>query len=434
MKNRWNESDEQSYMSRHSGKYHPRQDTEKEILSQAYATVLLGADKELTMHGGGNTSIKVNMVDSTGKEKRALYVKATGTPLDAFTPEHFVAMDLEFLEGLKSSGGIDDADMAREFREHQLVRTDRLPSIESLMHAFLPARVVAHSHPEALLKIANRAGGRELLSERFGGDLAVIPYARMGYDLASAVSAAAARNPGGRGVAIVHHGLVAWGETAREVYDFTIDAVNRAEKFLASMPRRPLARGPEAPADTSIKHCQRFAPAIKAAMERALSTCIDNIDIKISLALLNAADVMELIDSPDGRRIICEPPMTPDYPMARRLLPLWLDIELNIDIDRVSSYINDAIAKHAGDYKAYLEAHGVSNPPTADLLPRAVVIPKVGVVCAGADENAAGAAADYTRQAFSIRREIFETGGVYRCLEEEYLFDMRYRGYQCPKK
>jgi rhamnose utilization protein RhaD (predicted bifunctional aldolase and dehydrogenase) len=423
MKNLWNDSDEQAYISRYSGKYYRYPDTEKEILRQAYATTLLGADRGLTMHGGGNTSIKVDVVDEEGKKKRALYVKATGTPLNLFEPEHFVVMDLEGLEGLKSRGGIDDAEMALEFKRRQLIRTERLPSIESLMHAFIPAEIVDHSHPEALLKIANRVGGAALLAECFGGDLAVIPYARMGRDLASAVSEAARRNAGCKGVFIVHHGLAAWGGAAREVYDLTIEIVNKAERFLSSITSKSVTLGTAVPAAESEGNYQKIAPLIREALR------IDN----VSLTLLNTPDVMELINSPDAS-ILRNPPLTPDYPMLRRILPLWLDVDLRRGVDEASSYIKAAVDKHVKEYSSYLKEHGVSDQPVIDLLPKAVVHPRIGVVCLGADEAAAAATADFTRQAFSIRRAVFESGGVYRCLAEEYLFDMQYRGYQRVKR
>ncbi|MDR2592195.1 MAG: class II aldolase/adducin family protein [Chitinispirillales bacterium] len=422
MKNLWNDTDEQTYISRYRGKYYTHPDTEKEILRQAYATTLLGADSALTMHGGGNTSIKVNIVDEAGKEKHALYVKATGTPLNLFEPEYFVVMDLDGLEGLKSRVGLDDADMASEFKRLRLARTDRLPSIESLMHAFIPAKIVDHSHPEALLKITNRAGGADLLTECFGKDLAVTPYARMGYDLASAVSESVRRNVGCGGVFIVHHGLVVWGDGAREVYDLTIEIVNRAERFLASMPSKPIRRGAEVSAAESERNYQKAAPLIREALGGG----------DVSLILLNAPDVMELINSPDAS-ILRNPPLTPDYPMLRRILPLWLDVDLHGGIDELSSYIKAAVDKHVKEYGDYLGKRGVSDQPIIDLLPKAIVHPRMGAVCFGTDEAAAAAVGDFTRQAFSIRRAIFESGGVYRCLAEEYLFDMQYRGYQRDK-
>ncbi|GBU21904.1 short-chain dehydrogenase [Fibrobacteres bacterium R8-0-B4] len=460
MKNIWTDSDEQAYISCYSGKHYHHFNTEKDILRQAYATTLLGADRALTMHGGGNTSIKINnIIDETGNAKRALYVKATGTPLNLFEPNHFVAMDLEFLEGLKSCGGIDDAAMAAEFKKRQLIRTDRLPSIESLMHAFIPAKIVDHSHPEALLKIANRAGGADLLTECFGKDLAVIPYARMGYDLAWAVSSAARQNPGCKGVVIIHHGLAVWGDEPRDVYDLTIEIVNRAERFLASMTVKSIAPGLKVSAEESEENYRKTAPLIREALlstirlrdchcglnpqsrgsrvEPAMTeTLIGSFkDAHISSILLNTPDVMELINSPDAS-IVRDPPLTPDFPMLRRILPLWLgaDVDLRGSVNELSSSIKTAVDKNAADYGGYLKEHGVSDQPVIDLLPKAVVHPRFGVICLGTDEASAIAIADFTRQAFSIRRSIFESGGVYRCLAEEYLFDMQYRGYQRSKR
>jgi rhamnose utilization protein RhaD (predicted bifunctional aldolase and dehydrogenase) len=420
MKNLWDDTDEQIYISCYRG-------TEKDILRQAYATTLLGSDNALTMHGGGNTSIKINntnIIDETGKEKRALYVKATGTPLNLFEPEHFVVMDLEFLEGLKSCGGIDDAAMASEFKKRQLIHTDRLPSIESLMHAFIPAKIVDHSHPEALLKIANRVGGASLLTECFGDDLAVIPYARMGYDLASSVSSAAQKNPRCKGVFIVHHGLAVWGDAARDVYDLTIEIVNKAERFLKAMTSRSIAPGLKVSSDESEENYRKVSPLIREALR------ID----EISLTLLNTPDVMELINSQNAY-ILRDPPLTPDCPMSRRILPLWLgaDVDLRGGIDELSSSVKVAVGKFVSDYGDYLKKHGVSDQPVIDLLPKAVIHPRIGAVCIGIDDASAAAAADFTRQAFSIRRAVFESGGVYQCLAEEYLFDMQYRGYQKAK-
>jgi rhamnose utilization protein RhaD (predicted bifunctional aldolase and dehydrogenase) len=149
---------------------------------------------------------------------------------------------------------------------------------------------------------------------------------------------------------------------------------------------------------------------------------------------LTTPDVLELINSPDGKDIICDPPMTPDYPMYTRILPLWIDVDINDPPENISSYISAAIDKHINDYKDYLKRLNVKDVPPADLLPQAIVHPKIGAICLGPDEASAKKIADFTRQAFSIRRAIFETGGVYQSLPEEHLFDMQYRGYQQMKK
>jgi len=433
MINRWNDNDAREYLSRHTNQ---QAATNDDLLLQAYATTLLGAENDLTMHGGGNTSVKKNIIDTDGNEKRALFVKASGTPLNAFAPEYFVAMDLDFLEGMRDTGSINDETMSREFESHKLIRIGRLSSIETLMHAFIPAKFVDHTHPAAILKIVNRVGGREFLKKCFGDDLAVVPYAKMGSDLAKSVSAAARQNRGGKGVVMSHHGLITWGEDARAAYDTTINIITRAEEFLKQIFIRPITKGLTVSENMSARNYELIAPVIKKCLSEA-SKSIDGTglsDESISLTLLNPPDVMELINSPDGKDIICNPPMTPDYPMLARILPLWLDVDINIDNAGIFPSVKAAIDKYVREYKAYLGNNGIQDITVIDPLPVAVIHLSTGVICFGVNEAKARQTADFTRQALSIRRAIVETGGVYESLPERYLFDMQYRGYQKNKR
>jgi len=391
MLNRWVEADELNFIEQHEN---ADKELEKEILGQAYATRLLGAENDLTMHGGGNTSFKTNIVCKDGSEKRALYVKASGTPLSSFMPEHFVVMDLDFLEGLKSLSNFDDETMAREFKNHQLSNSNLLPSIESLMHAFIPARVVDHTHPAALLKIVNRIDGSELLKECFGDELAVIPYAKMGFDLAKAVFEASQKNVGCNGVVMRHHGLIVWGDDPRGVYERTIDIITKAEVFLPRKFVRSIAQPDvEISVDLSMQNYETIKPVMKNSLTHGTFT------------LLNQPDILELINSSDGKAIVCNPPLTPDYPMYARISLQWADGNIN-----------------------------AMPVPAADTFPHAVVHPKIGVLCYGADGQSAKRTADFVHQALSIRRAIFETGGTYESLAEEFILDMQYRGYQQSKK
>ncbi|MCL2689509.1 MAG: class II aldolase/adducin family protein [Chitinispirillia bacterium] len=390
MLSRWIEADELNFIKQYENAHNK---LEKEVLRQAYATRLLGAENDLTMHGGGNTSFKTVITCKDGSQKRALFVKASGTPLSSFLPEHFVVMDLGFLEGLKSLNNFDDDTMAREFKNHQLSNDDLLPSIESLMHAFIPARIVDHTHPAAILKIVNRIDGGELLKECFGNELAVIPYARMGFDLAKAVFEASQKNAGCKGVVMRHHGLIVWGEDPRAVYERTISVITKAEDFLPRKIFRSIAP-PEVgiSVDVSIQNYEKVKLFIKERLTHGAFT------------LLNPPDILELINSSDGKAIVCDPPLTPDYPMYARISLQWADGDIN------------------------------SVPvPAADTFPRAVVHPKIGVLCYGADESSAKKTADFVHQALSIRRAVFETGGTYESLAAEFILDMQYRGYQQSK-
>ncbi|MDR2579347.1 MAG: class II aldolase/adducin family protein [Chitinispirillales bacterium] len=433
MVNRWNGADERRYLSQHS---HPQNSPENDLLLQAYATVLLGAENDLTMHGGGNTSVKKNVTDGAGKERRALFVKSSGTPLSSFIPEYFVAMDLDFLEEAGQREGIDDETMSREFMCRQLWQSGRLPSIESLMHALIPAKFVDHTHPAAILKIVNRLGGRELLKRRFGDKLAVIPYARVGFDLAKAVSGAVRQNSGCKGVVMAHHGLITWGENARGAYETAIDIITEAESFLAEIFVGPIARGEEISVGLSIRNYELIAPIIKICLSQKLrmlqkSQGVDNAVNDISLTLINAPDILGLINSPDGKRIISNSPMTPDYPMHTRILPLWIDgVDTGGAPEKILSTLTALVDKHVSGYENHIKNLGIAGIPPADLLPHALIHPQAGVICLGVDTHSAQRTADFTRQAFSIRQAIAETGGAYESLPDKFLFEMRYRGYR----
>jgi rhamnose utilization protein RhaD (predicted bifunctional aldolase and dehydrogenase) len=258
----------------------------------------------------------------------------------------------------------------------------------------------------------------------------------MGYDLAKAVSDAARQNCGCRGVVMAHHGLITWGESAREAYNTSIDIITAAEDFLKRIFVRPITKGSAVSEDISARNYELIVPMIKKCLSQA-SKSIDGTglpDEKISLTLLNTPDVMELINSPDGKNIITNPPMTPDYPMLTRILPLWLDVDMDIAEEKIFPSVKSAVDKYVSEYKAYLSNNGIQNITAADALPAAIISPPTGVVCFGVNEAKARQIADFTRQAFSIRRAIAETDGVYESLPERYLFDMQYRGYQKSKR
>ncbi len=427
MMNRWDTQEEKAYIEKH---LHIQND--EGILQQAYATRLLGSEPDLTMHGGGNTSVKASLKSITGKEQNILYIKASGTPLSTFTPEHFVGLDLDFLRELKMLDTLSDEIMAREFKLHQLMPHASLPSIESLMHAFNPARFVDHTHPSAILAIANRENGQELLKEAFGDDLAILPYTRMGFDLAKATSEAVIQCKGCKGLLVIHHGLVTWGNSAREAYDSTIELVNRAEHFLATKRTRKLSSNTDVAVSTAHREYADYAPILRGI----LSPKRDNPDFpreRIVLRPLYSESILRLLHAPEGKELLTNPPLTPDYPMLTRILPLWVDIHEELSPDQFRYRVESAVHKFTEDYRSYLLERGVNSVPDADLLPRVVIIPELGAICWGRDDYAAGVVSDLTNQAFLIRQAIYETGGTYESVREQHLFDMQYRSYQRAK-
>lgn len=426
MQNRWTETELEDFKARYS-----ISDFEEDLILQSYATRLLGSESDLTMHGGGNTSLKTNLKAITGKNQSMLLVKASGCPLNSVTPEKFVGLDLDFLLELQNLKALEDDIMAQEFRLHFLFPHTSLPSIESLMHAFIPFKFVDHSHPSAILSIANRKDGEKLLNECYEEELAIIPYARMGFDLAKASSQAVKSKPGCRGLVIRHHGLVTWGETAREAYDTTIDLVTQAEKFLLKKKSRSI---PVA-ADLAVSEKHRMYTDLAPAIRGILSPLKENPDFpfeKRTLRLLCTEDILELLNSEQGREILSNPPLTPDYPIRIRIRPLWMNVSVNETADSLHEKLGHEVQTYVREYRSYLDRQ---NAATADneLFPKVLVIPQIGVICCGKDTNEAKMLCDLTEQAFLIRKEVFQSGGSYEGISEEHLFDMQYRAYQLAK-
>src|SRR5260370_589145 len=131
--------------------------------------------------------------------------------------------------------------MLDQFRAHMFDWRAATPSIETLVHAFLPPKYIDHVHADAILALTNQEHGADLVREALGEQVIVLEYVRPGFKLAKAAAAAFEAHPASKGMVWMRHGLVTWGETARESYERTIELVSRAEHYLAKHSSRSLA-------------------------------------------------------------------------------------------------------------------------------------------------------------------------------------------------
>src|SRR4051812_1505419 len=192
------------------------------------ASNLLGANRAVSNYGGGNTSVKGTAVDPTGREIPVMWVKGSGSDLATMGPEHFTALKLDEVLPLFEGDEMSDEDMVAYLSRCQL--DPRMPrcSIETLLHAFVPAPHVHHTHPDAINVLAGSADGERFVRECFGDEAAWIPYVRPGFTLSKQVGEAVRADPSLRLVVLAKHGLVCWGDTAQEAYQTTIEMINRA--------------------------------------------------------------------------------------------------------------------------------------------------------------------------------------------------------------
>src|SRR3954463_9188672 len=196
------------------------------------ASHLLGANRAVSNFGGGNTSAKGVAVDHAGREVRAMWVKGSGSDLATMGREHFTGLRLDEVLPLMEREAMSDEAMVTYLARCQLDPAMPRASIETLLHAFVPAPHVHHTHPDGINVLAGTADGEALVAECFGHRAAWIPYIRPGFTLSKQVGAAVRENPGLRLVVLAKHGLVVWGDSAEEAYRRTIEVIDRAVAFV----------------------------------------------------------------------------------------------------------------------------------------------------------------------------------------------------------
>src|SRR3954462_9914874 len=196
------------------------------------ASHLLGANRAVSNFGGGNTSAKGVAPDHTGNDVNVMWVKGSGSDLATMGPEHFTGLKLDEVLALFERDEMSDEDMVAYLSRCQL--DPRMPrcSIETLLHAFVPAPHIHHTHPDGINVLAGTADGERLVHECFGDEAAWVPYIRPGFTLSRQVGEAARSNPDLKLVVLAKHGLVVWGDTAEEAYHRTIEVINHAVAFV----------------------------------------------------------------------------------------------------------------------------------------------------------------------------------------------------------
>src|SRR5919107_3617560 len=211
----------------------PSEPPPADVLSQlVVASNLLGANRAVSNFGGGNTSAKGTAVDHTGREVPVMWVKGSGSDLATMGAQHFTGLKLDEVLPLFERDEMSDEDMVAYLSRCMLDPAMPRASIETLLHAFVPAPHVHHTHPDGINVLAGTADGERLVHECFGDAAAWIPYIRPGFTLSKQVREAARSNPGLKLVVLAKHGLVVWGDTAEEAYRKTIEVINQAVAFV----------------------------------------------------------------------------------------------------------------------------------------------------------------------------------------------------------
>ena len=429
MKNRWSDTDASEFVERY------RAIRGEEFALRAYTSRLIGAEPSLVLHGGGNTSIKGTVQNLFGEHVPALFIKASGHDLASMTPQDYVAVDLAYLKRLCGIDDLSDEEMVSELRTHLFDHRAPTPSIETPVHAFLPGRVVDHTHADAILALTNQPQGEQHVRAALGDDIIVLPYIRPGFQLAKQVASAIAAAPQAQAMVWMHHGIIVCGESPRESYERMIDLVSRAEAYLKKSATLTLPRVRETSMEVACQRLSTVAPLIRGRLARA-SGDPDCPYRRMVLRPLLTPDILAFLDTEGARNLALSPPLTSDHLIRTKILPAWVDEPAYDDETLLANQIDASLKRYAEDYQSYLERHANRMPVGVtpfEPYPSVVVFPGMGVLCAGEDAGPAVIAHDIMTQTLAAKGLIAAMGSRYQAPAEEHLFDMEYRPLQHAK-
>jgi len=415
MQNLWSDSDAAKYISDYAKK-----GVCEDLALRVYTSRLIGGNAALVAHGGGNTSVKTILPDFLGKETEVLCVKGSGWDLGNIEPQGLPAVRMEQLSAVRSRDVLSDEDMVAFQRSNLLDPAAPNPSIETLLHAYLPHKFVDHSHSTAILSVVDQSNGMELAKEIFGAKVAVVPYVMAGFQLAKVTADAFEANPDVEGIVLHKHGLFTFGDSARQSYDRMIALVSEAEDFIAAA--KPFAPAKaKLPAD--IARVSDVAPILRGRAALAKSPGEHArwiLDYRTSDVVRTFVDGTNLGDY--GTRGV----ITPDHIIRLKNKPLVVPAPDASDLDAFKVAVDTAVEACSADYcRYYAENSGGKGTTRLDTAPRVVLVPGVGLFGMGKSAKEASVAADLAEASIGAISDA-ERIGRFEALSEAELFDMEY--------
>lgn len=408
MKNRWDDKQAAQFAAS------AQNDADIDLALRVYTSRLIGQDPDLVLHGGGNTSVKTKR-QVNGQEVQVIHVKGSGWDLDTIEGPGLPALFLEPLLTARHGGRMNDEEMVAFLRNHLVEASSPNPSVETLLHAFLPAKFIDHTHASAVLALANQPNSAEIARRLYGERLAIVPYVMPGYELSIEGARVFDRHPSCEGLWLENHGLFTFGSTARQSYERMIEMVEISSRHLEekglALPQTMPSREP-----TADVEALRERLGILLQSEGAPFAHGATLDFRADASIDRyVADAQLLELSRRGT-------LTPDHVIRIKPFPLICDLgddEATLEI---------ALFDYADRYRRYFER----NEPKAterkvmlDPLPRVALVRGVGLFGIGRNAKDAAIAADLAVQTARVV-PLAEAYGCFQPIDESALFDMEY--------
>lgn len=368
---------------------------------RVYTSRLLGRDKSLVLHGGGNTSVKLREKNLFGEEEEVLYVKGSGHDLETIDAAGFTPVSAAHLRRVAGLPALSDPQMVNELKTHRLRAGTPSPSVESLLHAILPHTYVDHTHADAVLAVSNAPDGEKRVREIYGDKVAVIPYIMAGFDLASYCAREFPKQAGKNtiGMVLLSHGIFSFGKDARESYERMVQLVSLAEDYLKRKAPRPTTHAQPA----TVKREEI------AELRRAISA---EAGFPLVMRVNDSPKFLGFAQSKEVAKLSQQGPATPDHLLYTRPLPM----------------LGRDVVAYAKAYRAFFERHAkaAKEPKTMlDPAPRMVLDPAFGFAALGRTAREAAIVEELYDHTIDVIRQAEALGG-WKAVGESHLFDIEY--------
>ena len=386
---------------------------ENTLQLRVYTSRLLGQNSDLVLHGGGNTSVKIQQTNLFGEAEDILYVKGSGCDLATIDEDGFTPLLLKTLRKLAALENISDVEMIRQQQMAKSNPDAPNPSVEALLHAIIPFDWIDHTHADAVVTLTNTPEGNELIRKIYGERLLLIPYVMPGFKLSRKVFEMTKKIDWTQfeGMILLNHGIFSFGDTALESYTRMIDLVSLAEDFLA--------KNSTLTNTAATESVPGKAELLKLACIRRKVSALRG---TASLAQLNfSTEARTFAKLTNVKEIATRGPITSDHLIRTKSVPAIIDPENpQRSLDEFSSA-----------YKAYFERHTNGEQKCLDSAPRWAVWPGHGTISFGANLTESGIVSDiaeHTVKAIQLAENLTSEGssGRWQPVSEKHLFEAEY--------
>ena len=397
-----------------------------------YRSNLLGQDQRITNTGGGNTSSKYMETDPlTGESVEVLWVKGSGGDLRTSKRENFSSLYMDKIRQLRAIYDAADEKGLKTPIEDEMVGkylhcvydlNPRASSIDTPLHAFIPAPIVDHTHPNAVIAIAAAQDGEALTAEIFGDELGWVDWQRPGFDLGLVMGEIAAASPAMTGIMMGGHGLINWAGDDKTCYELSLDIIEKAARYIESRDKGAGTFGGQKYA--ALGEDERGTLLVD--LLPALRGMISEQNVFVGTVQADEA-ILRFVNSNDAARLAELGTSCPDHFLRTKIKPLYVDWDPQTkDVEGLLAKLESGLASYRQDYADYYNAHRrADSPAMRDPNPTVILIPGVGMIAWGKSKSESRVTAEFYNCAVEVMRGA-ETVSQYMALPKQEAFDIEY--------